>query len=31
LFETRDMQRGVAKVLSGGSRNIHTNRDFEGR
>jgi enoyl-CoA hydratase/carnithine racemase len=31
LFETRDMQRGVAKVLSGGSKNIHTNRDFEGR
>lgn len=31
LFETRDMQRGVAKVLSGGSKNIHTNMDFEGR
>ncbi|MGI5129999.1 enoyl-CoA hydratase/isomerase family protein [Pseudonocardia sp. CA-107938] len=31
LFETRDMQAGVAKVLSGGSRNIHTNTDFEGR
>jgi enoyl-CoA hydratase/carnithine racemase len=31
LFETRDMQRGVAKVLSGGSKNIHTNTDFEGR
>ena len=31
LFETRDMQRGVAKVLSGGSKNIHTNMEFEGR
>jgi enoyl-CoA hydratase/carnithine racemase len=31
LFETRDMQRGVAKVVSGGSKNIHTNMDFEGR
>jgi enoyl-CoA hydratase/carnithine racemase len=31
LFETRDMQRGVAKVLSGGSKDIHTNMDFEGR
>ncbi len=31
LFETRVMQRGVAKVLSGGSKNIHTNMDFEGR
>jgi enoyl-CoA hydratase/carnithine racemase len=31
LFETRDMQRGVTKVLSGGSKNIHTNMDFEGR
>jgi enoyl-CoA hydratase/carnithine racemase len=31
LFETRDMRTGVTKVLSGGSKNIHTNTDFEGR
>ncbi|MDQ4115869.1 MAG: enoyl-CoA hydratase/isomerase family protein [Actinomycetota bacterium] len=31
LFETRDMRTGVAKVLGGGSKNIHTNTDFEGR
>lgn len=31
LFETRDMRAGVAKVIGGGSRDIHTNTDFEGR
>lgn len=31
LFETRDMRTGVAKVLSGGSRAIAGNTDFEGR
>jgi enoyl-CoA hydratase/carnithine racemase len=31
LFESRDMQAGVAKVLSGGARDIHRNMDFEGR
>lgn len=30
LFETRDMQRGVAKVLAGGARDIAKNTDFLG-
>lgn len=31
LFETRDMRTGVAKVVTGGSRSISSNTDFEGR